>query len=184
MADIPSLPLKVVFFVHLLLSTWAMQGSWLPQSYLYYNVVFLITLLWALHHKDSDEPVFMALIINIISIILDVVVIAVFCRYDPSSYEQFTIAFSILNLIFRLVSSLILFRTMNERSGTYSSFGVPNFSSYFGGNSGPLGSGGGNRGPYENIDQPVPQSVPQNTIDPYSPQHKSPYMSGGGPVLD
>lgn len=42
----------------------------------------------------------------------------------------------------------------------------------------------GNRGPYENIDQPVPQSVPQNTIDPYSPQHKSPYMSGGGPVLD
>lgn len=183
MVNIQSLPLKIVFFTHLLLSTWASQGSWLPNAYLYYNGIFLVILMWSIHHRESDEPVFMGLFLNFISILLDIITISVFCPPYPSSFQQFSIAIAIVNLIMRPVSSIILFRIMNERSGEYNSFGIPNLGNYFG--SGGSAPSSVHRGTYENIDQPVPpQCVPQNNFDPCSPQHKGPYTSSGVPITD
>lgn len=180
-SSIPQLPLKVTFFAHLTLTVWAIQGSWLPISYVYYNTFFLLLLLWGTHKKESDEPISMALLLNVLSIILDIITIAVYSPHHPSFHGTFTIVMSIVNLMARPVTSVVLFRLANERGGNYNDIGVPNLAQYFG--SGP--SGAASRGPYEDIDRPVvAQSVPQNNIDPYSPIHKSMMGAGVGTIPD
>lgn len=32
------------------------QGSWCPQSVLFYNLLFFVCILWAIHSIESDEP--------------------------------------------------------------------------------------------------------------------------------
>jgi len=160
MVTVLALQLKLVFFVHLFLTSWALHGGWLPLTYAYYNIFFPIILLWSIHHKESEEPVFMAMVLDAMSVLMDIIVLSVSYPSYTSSYQQFTMAIAIFNLILRLVSSLILFRVMNERGGEYNNFNVPNLGGYFGA-PGPSGE----RGPYENIDQPVPQSVPSNHVD-------------------
>lgn len=183
MVNIPSLPLKIVFFTHLLLTTWAAQASWLPNAYLYYNGIFMLLLMWSIYHKESDEPVLLSLFLDVLSILLDIIMLSVFYPYYPHPFQQFSIAIAIVNLIMRPISSIILFRVMNERSGEYDNLGIPNFGNYFGGGG---GANAGHRGPYENIDQPVPpQCVPQNNFDPCAPPaHKASYPSGGIPITD
>jgi hypothetical protein len=31
-------------------------GHWCPLSYLFYNLIFFLILLWAVHHREGDEP--------------------------------------------------------------------------------------------------------------------------------
>ncbi|GAB6019312.1 hypothetical protein CHUAL_000907 [Chamberlinius hualienensis] len=77
MINIPSLPLKIVFFIHLVLTTWASQAIWSPVSYIYYNAFFLLAVLWGIHQKESDEPVFMAFVLDVASILIDIIIISV-----------------------------------------------------------------------------------------------------------
>jgi len=34
----------------------AIQGTWCPKSVLFYNLLFFICILWAVHSIESDEP--------------------------------------------------------------------------------------------------------------------------------
>lgn len=155
---IPNAPLKGIFFIHFLFSTWAIQASWLPGSYFYYNIVLLVVLLWSLHNKDSEEPVIMAFGVNILSIFLDVISVAIYYpRAHDYSEVHFSAAMFIINLLLRPVTSVLLVKVYNERSGRYNNLGFPGF--------------GIGRGPYEDIDQPATQSVPKTTVDTGSPAH-------------
>ena len=64
--------------------TRAMIGDWLPAAYLYYNSFFMLTLLWAMHSRDSHDPVLLGTLINIVSIVMDAISIGV--KYDTSHY--------------------------------------------------------------------------------------------------
>ena len=55
---------QVVFFVHLVFPTWAMQSEWTPPSYFFYNLVFLMVLLWGMHQQDSDNAINVVSILN------------------------------------------------------------------------------------------------------------------------
>ncbi|CAG7727666.1 unnamed protein product, partial [Allacma fusca] len=49
--------LKLLFLLHLILSAWGMQSVAVdhPDSYLYYNIIFMASLIWAIVHKTGIE---------------------------------------------------------------------------------------------------------------------------------
>jgi len=158
--EIPNAPLKGVFFTHFILSVWAMQSSDLPLSYAVYNVVLLVVLLWALHARESEEPLFMGLVINGASVLLDIITIVLYFPDSGYGRSKFSIGMAIVLLVLRPITCVVIHRIRLERTGAYSDYAVPGLGDYF-----------GRRGPYENIDRS--QTIPQNSTDSGSPQHQS-----------
>lgn len=52
-----SLSAQVVAFVHFIFISNAMLGSWGHGAYEFYNFLFIISLFWTIHSKDSVEAV-------------------------------------------------------------------------------------------------------------------------------
>ncbi|KAF2882726.1 hypothetical protein ILUMI_23459 [Ignelater luminosus] len=154
MADFSSIPnfhLKIVFIAHFMLISFGSMGYWSSGSYLFYNFILILTLLWSIHRHDADEPLQMAIFINGISIILDIILLAMRFPDDHSASERFSAAMAILHLIVRPFSALYLAKLLQERSGA--SGGVGN-----------LFSGPRNRS-YEDIDRNAPANSNQGGYD-------------------
>ncbi|KAI1309373.1 Type-1 angiotensin II receptor-associated protein-like [Halotydeus destructor] len=145
--------LRVIFFSHLVPVIWATQYHWLPNSYSTYNLLFLVSLLWSLHAKDSEDAILMAAAINVFSIVFDAITIGIY--YGSGQSNAFSTFMVITNLLLRPITSLVLLRFFNERSGRFSS--SPLFSA-FGAPFGGLVSG---RSAYEDIDRTPHQSIPR-----------------------
>jgi len=152
---IASAPIKMVFLAHYVLTAWA-AGHWCPVSYLFYNLIFFLLILWAIHNKESDEPTQMAVAVNAVSIVLDVLVIAM---YFPDTgtvgSERFSACMAILNLILRPFTTLVLYRIYVERANATGAT-VPTI------------FGAQHRSPYEDIGGAVHQTVPTNIPSPSS----------------
>ncbi|KAK3925848.1 Type-1 angiotensin II receptor-associated protein [Frankliniella fusca] len=161
LSNVQNKPLKLIFLVHFILVTWGIQGFWSPDSYLFYNGLFILTLLWGIHHKESDEPLQIAVIINVLAILFDVIVLAAYFPATFRSSERFSIAMAILNLVIRPVTSVILCRIATERIG----------------GRGDTVSPGRPRAAYDDIDNPSGhQSVPGVvTIDGTAGKQPPPY---------
>ncbi|XP_020281321.1 type-1 angiotensin II receptor-associated protein isoform X2 [Pseudomyrmex gracilis] len=114
-------PLKVIFAIHFLLVTWIMQGNWCPEtSVFFYNILFFVCILWAIHNTESDEPLQFALFINVISIFLDVITLSVYYPTEPyhDILNRFSASFMIINLIARPITSIYLLRIAKGRNGS------------------------------------------------------------------
>lgn len=141
-----SVTLKGIFFAHLILTVWSNLCGCLSQSFVLYNSFLLFTIIWSLHQRESEEAPFMALCINLLSIIFDAVNLIIYWPILMTATMRFGAAMAIINLLMRPVSSFLLYRIVQDRAGSYSSFGLPTaFDSIF----------GGRRSPYEDIDQPA-----------------------------
>ncbi|KAL1464314.1 hypothetical protein WDU94_003972 [Cyamophila willieti] len=117
LSQIPNVSLKGVFTIHLVLTTWALRASWFSQtSYLFYNLVLLITLLWSIHTKDSEEPVHMAIHVNVVSIFLDLFFLITGLGTAYTLGEGFSYIICLIHLIFRLLSIYMLWRVSMERN--------------------------------------------------------------------
>ncbi|XP_011869978.1 PREDICTED: type-1 angiotensin II receptor-associated protein isoform X1 [Vollenhovia emeryi] len=147
LTNLSHFPLKIIFAIHLILVTWGMQGGWCPKSVLLYNLLFFVCIFWAVHSVESDEPLQFALFINVLSIFLDVITLAV---YYPSEYNnasnKFSAALMIINLIVRPVSSIYLLRIGQGRGGNLATVFAPSPAMGYG------------RQDYEEISHPVPQN--------------------------
>jgi len=154
LSSIASVPLKVVFVVHFILTAWA-AGHWCPASYLFYNLIFFVILLWAVHNKENDEPMQLAVAVNAVSIVLDVLVIAMYFPESDFGRERFSVAMAIMNLILRPFTTLVLFRMYVERANSAGA-AVPTI------------FGSQQRAPYEDIGGAVHQTVPTNIPSPSS----------------
>lgn len=119
LSNVTNKPLKLVFLVHFVLITWGVQGFWSPDSFLFYNSLFILTLLWAIHNKESDDPLQIALIINALSILFDVIVLAVYFPTNFRTSERFSVAMTILNLVIRPLTCVILCRLSSERGADF-----------------------------------------------------------------
>ncbi|XP_011701977.1 PREDICTED: uncharacterized protein LOC105458398 [Wasmannia auropunctata] len=139
-------PLKLIFTIHLILVTWAMQGGWCPKSVLFYNLLFFVCIFWAVRDVESDEPLQFALFINVISIVLDVITLAIYNPYYIHGPETFSAIFMIINLVARPISSIYLLRIGQARNGNLATVFVPSPAT------------GYNRQEYEEISHPVPQN--------------------------
>lgn len=110
----PFVRVKLVAFVHFIFISNAMLGIWLPGAYIFYNLLFIGSLFWTIHCKESVDAIHTALLINSLSIFFDLICIIVFFNH----MNGWVIAFSILNLILRPFTSILLHREFTERGGT------------------------------------------------------------------
>ncbi|XP_059084575.1 type-1 angiotensin II receptor-associated protein-like isoform X2 [Tigriopus californicus] len=111
----PDALLQCVFLIHFLFSAWSELGRWSGSALTFQNTFFLLTLLWALHEKRSPTPVIIAMAINLLCIVLDIIVIALFYPKYGNSTSEFSAVMAIFNLILRVVSTIILFKSMDQR---------------------------------------------------------------------
>lgn len=51
--------MQVIFFIHLVFTSWGLQSDWAPTSYFFYNLIFLLVLLWSVHQQESAHAVTM-----------------------------------------------------------------------------------------------------------------------------
>ncbi|KZC05627.1 hypothetical protein WN55_04567, partial [Dufourea novaeangliae] len=136
---------QVIFAIHLVLVTWGIQGNWCPKSVMFYNFLFFICLLWAIHHIESDEPLQFALFINVISIFFDVVTLAVYFPTIRAS-EKFSAAIMIINMIARALTTPCLLKIGQKRGGWLATMFTQSPAMGFG------------RHDYEDISHPIPQN--------------------------
>lgn len=118
MAEIPNARLKLIFYVHFSLIVLALVGSWGSSAYLFYNLLFMITLLWSLFDNNAAESVQHAILINGISLVFDIILLATGFPHDGRSGDRFSAAMAILNLVVRPFSTILLHRILQERNGS------------------------------------------------------------------
>ncbi|XP_062889564.1 type-1 angiotensin II receptor-associated protein isoform X3 [Mobula hypostoma] len=83
---LPVINLKMIIFVHWLLTTWGCLYPWLPQPYIWSNYAVLAIGVWAIAQRDSIDAIFMYLVGTVITILLDIIHIAV--SYDRMAAIQ------------------------------------------------------------------------------------------------
>ncbi|CAD7091217.1 unnamed protein product [Hermetia illucens] len=110
----PFVRVKLVTFVHFIFIANAMLTYTWPTAFLFYNILFIISLMWTIHCKESTDAVHTAVLIDACSIVFDLICIISF--YYP--INGWALAFSIINLICRPFSALLLHREFTERGGT------------------------------------------------------------------
>lgn len=110
----PFVRVKLVAFVHFIFIVFAMMASHLPVVMMFYNTIFMVALFWAIHCKESADAVLTAAVVNACSTIFDLISIISFFP----SLNGWSLAFSIINLVFRPFTTLLLYREFNERGGT------------------------------------------------------------------
>lgn len=50
---------QLVTVVHLILIINALMSSWAPPAYLFYNLLFIVSLFWSIHARDSIDAALM-----------------------------------------------------------------------------------------------------------------------------
>lgn len=105
---------KLVAFVHFFFITNAMLGTWGHGAYEFYNFLFMIAMFWTIHCKESIEAAQVALAINVCSIFFDLINIIVYFDF----MNGWAVAFSIINLVLRPITVILLYREFNSRGGS------------------------------------------------------------------
>lgn len=175
MVHAPNISLKVIVIAHLVLTIWAsMLPGFLGTSYIYMNAFILAFGVWSIMSPESVESVLMFMILNLVSILLDIIFLGIFAPIGSSYYAdgsvgvyRFCLGMAIVNLLIKPFTSFILYRLYQDRGGQYGDLGIPGIHNF---------GLGGNQGAdrYEDIDQPVPSNnvesaSPHSTIEkPYN----------------
>ncbi|XP_051895567.1 type-1 angiotensin II receptor-associated protein isoform X2 [Pristis pectinata] len=121
----PVINLKMIITVHWLLTTWGCLYFWLPQGYIWSNYAVLAIGIWAIAQRDSVDAVAMYLIGMVITILLDIIHIAInYERMSPGQGSdalrdqfRFSVGMAILSLLLKPVSCLFVYQMYKERGG-------------------------------------------------------------------
>ncbi|KAH7638903.1 angiotensin ii [Dermatophagoides farinae] len=142
--------------------------NWLPEICFLYNLLFFLTLLWALESKENPEPIQFAAIINLLAILFDI--IAMSTNFNHNHYREgfgFSIFLLICNILVRPFTTFVLLRIYSDRDIRQTLYG--------GGTTTTSGSGihnpnhdqfnvFGNRTGYQDLDsQPQQSNGPSST---------------------
>jgi len=107
--------LKVIFLAHLVLSSWGMMSPFfVPNSYVYYNFIYMMALMWTIAANNIDSLI-MALLINAVIIIMDAFALAFSWPRSGSSRERLYFGLAIANEVLRPVAAILLYRIFKER---------------------------------------------------------------------
>ncbi|EAT43391.1 AAEL005205-PA [Aedes aegypti] len=113
----PHIRVKLVAMIHTTLIAAALNSYWLPASYQFYNILFIISLFWAIHWKESSDAVQIACLIDVIGFLFDLTGIIL---YFPSKGAILSAVFAIFNLALRPFTLLLLHRELTDRGGRLS----------------------------------------------------------------
>ncbi|KAM3923403.1 type-1 angiotensin II receptor-associated protein isoform 1-T1 [Leptodactylus fuscus] len=124
--EVPALNLKAIVFVHWLLTIFAcIFPSWLPNAYYLSNLSVLAMGVWAVAQRDSVDAIFMFMIGLVITIVLDILLLALFYASAEQISEKslqrdlfrFSGGMAILNLILKPLSCFFIYHMYLERGG-------------------------------------------------------------------
>jgi len=105
--------LKIIFLMHLILSSWGMQSAYtVPTSYLYTNLVFMLVLIWAIGNRGSAEATGMAFLVNATIFVIDVITMSVY--WPRGERHRLYLGFAIANTFLRPITCLLLYRIFGE----------------------------------------------------------------------
>ncbi|CAD5112639.1 DgyrCDS1853 [Dimorphilus gyrociliatus] len=113
----PQVSLKVIFTVHFVLTVWSGMCVF-PTSYLLTQGVILAFEFWAIVNSENPEPIQMGLLTQLVSIVLDIVMISVHSNNYNYSLARFCLAMAVINLIIKPFTGFVLYRIYQERGGT------------------------------------------------------------------
>ncbi|KYB25937.1 type-1 angiotensin II receptor-associated protein isoform X1 [Tribolium castaneum] len=117
--QIRNLNLKVIFLSHFVFIALSSMGFWSTSAYLFYNFFFIIFLVWSLIQPQNEEPLQLAIVVNGVSIFLDILLLVMSYPSDAhSAREKFSAAMCILHLIVRPFSTIVLIKNLEERTGS------------------------------------------------------------------
>ncbi|XP_069774819.1 type-1 angiotensin II receptor-associated protein isoform X2 [Narcine bancroftii] len=115
----------MIITVHWLLTTWGCLYYWLPEPYIWSNYAVMAIGVWAIAQKDSIDAIAMFLIGIGITIVLDIIHIAI--NYEHSAFIQrddplrdqfrFSVGMAILSLLLKPLSCLFVYQMYKERGG-------------------------------------------------------------------
>lgn len=108
-------------------------GHWLPQAYLFYNLIFVFCLLWSVHQPLSVDAVHFAAVLDFASFFFDLLCIilgnsygkfwihvSVSCQLTLVPLSGiFSLVFAIVNLVVRPFSLILLNRELTDRGGSF-----------------------------------------------------------------
>nr|CAI5836470.1 unnamed protein product [Callosobruchus analis] len=118
LTQIRNVNLKVIFLVHFIFTSVASMGFWSSTSYLFYNAILIFLLIWSIYQEQSHEPIQLAIVVNGTSIILDILLLVMGFPTSFFARERFSSAMAILHLFVRPVSTILLIKNLEERSGS------------------------------------------------------------------
>ncbi|ROT65831.1 type-1 angiotensin II receptor-associated protein [Penaeus vannamei] len=155
-----------IFFTHLTLIVWSGMCGCLGDSFVLYNSILLVSIIWSLQHHESEEAPFIAFCLDTLAIVFDIVNMSLnWPDVQTGGAMQFGAAMAIMNLLLRPLSCYLLFRIVQDRAEPEGSQGLPSgFDSLF----------GSRRSPYEDIDESSPPTTPR-------PDPRYPSTSGTRP---
>ncbi|XP_059808027.1 type-1 angiotensin II receptor-associated protein [Hypanus sabinus] len=131
---LPVINLKMIIFVHWLLTTWGCLYFWLPEPYIWSNYAVLAIGVWAIAQRDSIDAIFMYLVGTIITILLDIIHIAInYEKFNNINVQRdqfrFSVGMAILSLLLKPVSCLFVYQMYKQRGGDcYINIGFPGLS--------------------------------------------------------
>jgi len=112
----PFMRLRIIGFVHFSLLVNAMMGRWIPQAYLFYNILFMVSLLWAIHCRESVDAIHTAAAINFSSFFFDLVLII---SFFPEVGGIWSTVFAVVNMVARPFTLLLLHKELVDRGGDF-----------------------------------------------------------------
>jgi len=111
------LPLVGLFCGHLLFSAWSLLGKWSGNKLILQDTFLLICLLWSLHNRKRSSPVLLSMLIEMMSILMDIIILAIYYPSGElwSSTEKFSAVMAIFNLTLRFGAILVLYQNYQDR---------------------------------------------------------------------
>ncbi|XP_076262939.1 type-1 angiotensin II receptor-associated protein-like [Rhynchophorus ferrugineus] len=116
--QIPNFNLKIVFLIHFIFTSSSCMGSWTSNAYLFYNSALIFFLCWSILNPQCQESLQLAIVINGVSFILDIILLIM--NFPPSysgAADKFAAATVILHLIVRPVLIYSQIKILEERGG-------------------------------------------------------------------
>ncbi|XP_055627313.1 type-1 angiotensin II receptor-associated protein-like [Toxorhynchites rutilus septentrionalis] len=119
----PYLRVKLIALIHFTLVAFALQSYWLPSAYSFYNLIYILSLFWAIQCRESVDAIHIASLINASSFIFDLIGII---AHFPNNGGIFSVVFAIFNLALRPFTLLVLHRELIDRGGSFAISGGSN----------------------------------------------------------
>ncbi|KAJ8975354.1 hypothetical protein NQ317_000283 [Molorchus minor] len=73
LVPIRSFNLKVIFLVHFIFISLSCMGTSAASTYLFYNLIYTLLLIWSIYHEQSHDAIQLAIVVNGCSILLDII---------------------------------------------------------------------------------------------------------------
>jgi hypothetical protein len=116
LVNTPFIRIRIVAFVHFTLIVNALLGHWAPSAYLFYNILFMVSLMWSIHSRESTDAIQCAAAIDFSSFFFDLILIV---SFFPSTGGIWSVIFAVFNMIARPFSLILLHKELVDRGGDF-----------------------------------------------------------------